>query len=365
MQHIRIGIVGAGQFAAMAAERFVIVPGVSITAVSNRTAAKAEQLAKVYGARVLGTDELIAADDVDLVYIAAPPATHYPVAKQALQAGKHVICEKPLTMLPDEAEELMLLAESQDCLLAVDLMQRYNPLVQAVATVLSEGLLGAPLHATFENYASDEGLGSAHWFWDRTVSGGIFIEHAVHFFDLFELWFGTGRLLSAQAMHRPDSQAIDQVQCSTQHGGVLAQQYHGFHQAARMDRQETRIVCERGDIRMQGWVPTEFTIHALVNAPELTRLQKLLPETTVESTSLEPGIQARWQSLDSTAEIWLKGGSEADKMTRYGQMLTDFMADQTAWIHDRTHSRLVNAGNGVRSVRLAYEATQAASQQVL
>ena len=71
-------------------------------------------------------------------------------------------------------------------------MQRYNPLFSQIKELVDSKLLGDVLHGTFENYASDEGLGPDHWFWDRIKSGGIFVEHGVHFFDMFAGWLGSG-----------------------------------------------------------------------------------------------------------------------------------------------------------------------------
>src|SRR5437773_8301363 len=84
-------------------------------------------------------------------------------------------------------------------------MQRYNPLFDIVRRLIDSRVLGEFLHGYFENYASDEGLPAEHWFWDREKSGGIFIEHAVHFFDLFEGWLGEGEVVCAQASNRPPS----------------------------------------------------------------------------------------------------------------------------------------------------------------
>jgi predicted dehydrogenase len=52
----------------------------------------------------------------------------------------------------------------------------------------------------FLNEAGDEGLGPEHWFWDRDTSGGIFVEHGVHFFDLVASWLGAGHVVAAVAI---------------------------------------------------------------------------------------------------------------------------------------------------------------------
>ena len=72
-------------------------------------------------------DKLLARDDVDLVYIATPPFLHYPQALAALEAGKHVICEKPLAMTVEQADTLIAVARKNDRVLVANLMQRVQP----------------------------------------------------------------------------------------------------------------------------------------------------------------------------------------------------------------------------------------------
>ena len=89
-------------------------------------------------------------------------------------------------MTVGQADELIAVARSRDRLIVANLMQRYNPLFGVVRRLVEGRVLGEVLHGSFENYASDENLAEGHWFWDRSKSGGIFVEHGVHFFDLFE-----------------------------------------------------------------------------------------------------------------------------------------------------------------------------------
>ena len=78
-------------------------------------------------------DALLRRDDVDLVYIATPPFLHHPQAMAALEAGKHVIVEKPLALTVAQADAMIAAARQRDRLLVANLMQRYNPLFDAVA----------------------------------------------------------------------------------------------------------------------------------------------------------------------------------------------------------------------------------------
>src|SRR4029077_3393244 len=138
---------------------------------------------------------------------------HYPQAMQVLRAGKHVLVEKPTALLPAEADDLVAAAQDRGLLLATNLMQRYNPLFDAVHGLLERKPLGELVHAYFENYACDENLPAEHWFWDRSKSGGIFVEHGVHVFDLFAGWLGPGKVEAAQVCLRPGTTIEDQVHC--------------------------------------------------------------------------------------------------------------------------------------------------------
>ena len=94
-------------------------------------------------------------------------------------------------------------------MLVANLMQRYNPVYDAVNRLIQAAILGELLHGYFENYASDENLPPEHWFWDPAKSGGIFIEHGVHFFDLFAGWLGAGSVVAAEREHSPRLVAAD------------------------------------------------------------------------------------------------------------------------------------------------------------
>src|SRR5262249_53378397 len=153
-----------------------------------------------------------------------------------------------------------------------------------VRQLIEDGPLGGLLHGYFENYASDENLPTCHWFWDRTKSGGIFVEHGVHFFDLVAGWLGPGEVAAAQANRRPSDDCEDQVQCTVRYaGGVLFNFYHGFHQTGRLDRQELRLVFERGDLTLQGWVPTSARIHGIADESQMRRLCELFPQSRVDA----------------------------------------------------------------------------------
>lgn len=359
-----IGAIGTGGFGLFALQQFLQVPGCRLVAIAGSHREAAVAMARRFGVPdVVEIDAVLNNPEVDLVYIATPPFLHFAQAKAALLANKHVLCEKPLALTVAEADELLGLAKARDRLCIANLMQRYNPLFEAVSRLVESQALGQFLHGWFENYASDEGLSLDHWFWDRAKSGGIFIEHGVHFFDLFEGWLGSGQVVAAQRTLRPNSGIEEQVQCTVRYaGGALVNFYHGFTQPSRLDRQEFRLLFEHGDVTLDEWVPVRARFRAAVNEEQTRTLVDLFPGSTLDVVKNYGGkdrtAHGRHKPLDLYQEIDLRHGLGVDKSRRYCELLRALFADQLAWIHDRSHARKITERNGRDSLAMAAHALE-------
>ena len=127
-EKLRLGVIGCGGFGLFALQHFTQVPGVELVGMAGTHREAALAAARRFGIPdPIEVEDLVKRDDVDLIYIATPPFLHYSQAMMALEAGKHVICEKPLAMNLDEADEMIAAARKRDLLLIANLMQRYNP----------------------------------------------------------------------------------------------------------------------------------------------------------------------------------------------------------------------------------------------
>jgi predicted dehydrogenase len=367
-REIRLGVIGCGGFGHYALQQFAQVPGVKLTGMAGTHRKAAYAAAQRFGIPdIEEVDKLLARDDVELVYIATPPFLHHDQAVAAIEAGKHVICEKPLAITVAQADAMIATARKHDRLLVANLMQRYNPLFDAVELLISSRTLGELLHGYFENYASDENLPPEHWFWDRSKSGGIFVEHGVHFFDLFAGWLGKGTVAAAQRGIRPGSNPPieEHVACTVRYGPTAyVNFYHGFHQTGRMDRQELRLVFERGDVTLYDWVPTKARIHAIADEVQTRSLCEIFPGARLDvSVSYSPrdrACQGRHKSLDVYQMIELSSGDGTNKSHRYGELLRATLADQLAWILDHSHARKITADNGRDSLAVACAADRLA-----
>src|SRR5271170_7739926 len=110
---LHIGVLGAGGFAKFAVQSFIKVQGVKVVAVTDINKNAARQMGEEFGLIVFDEfEQMLADENIHLIYIATPPFLHYTQSRMALLAGKHVVCEKPAALKTSEAEELLELARS-------------------------------------------------------------------------------------------------------------------------------------------------------------------------------------------------------------------------------------------------------------
>jgi predicted dehydrogenase len=365
---INFAVVGAGRFAHFAVAEFVKTPGVKLVGVYDEVTANSTRFKEIDPDIHIfdSLQSLYAEPSINLVYIATPPYLHYEQSKLALLAGKHVICEKPAALLLAHAVELRSLAEQKKLLFVVNLMQRYNPLYHSVAQLIEQDILGNFLHGFFENYASDEFLPENHWFWNDQKSGGIFIEHGVHFFDMISGWLGEGKVLTAQKLNRPGFPKIsDKYHATVLYAKGLVNFYHGFDQPKTMDRQEMRLQFERGEITLFEWVPTHLKITALCTEIELQALQSIFSDLSVEFLEHHEKpivVKGRFKVITYQYKLKLRTPDTVEKSTLYKALVTAMFTDQLAWIRDNMHKRKIDQNNAVDSLKLAEEASILAKQ---
>lgn len=250
-----LGIVGAGGFAEFVCSAAADLPDVAIAAVTNQ--GRAEKLAGACTADTAADLAALLADSrVGAVVIATPPHTHAQLTVQALAAGRHVFCEKPVALTTADAQQVRDAVAVSGVTYVVDHVLRYNPILAALARLTDQQLLGPVQRFTFDNDAADEDLPPEHWFWDDNISGGIFLEHGVHFFDAAAMLIGAAPLhVQAIGSSRPDGRT-DTVVCTVAHaGGALATHAHGFSHPHRAERQLMRIDYGLAEARIHGWIP--------------------------------------------------------------------------------------------------------------
>ena len=153
---LRIGVAGAGRIAARFVAEARYVSGVSVEAVYSRTYAKATDFAAELELEWANEryDDLL--KHVDAVYVATPHSTHYDLARQAIEAGVHVLCEKPMALTRAETEDLFARAESAGVVLLEAVKTAFSPGFQRMVAVARSGSIGQvrSVDATFTKLVS-------------------------------------------------------------------------------------------------------------------------------------------------------------------------------------------------------------------
>lgn len=361
---VRIGLIGPRGFGAFCTGAYQAAQAARVVAFAGRDAANLSALAAQYGVARTYTDwrEMIADPEVEVVHIVTPPDKHAAMAVAALQAGKHVFVEKPPATTDAGAQAILDAARRAGRVVGINFVMRYDPLYQAVQAIARTGWIGPLTHVGFENYASDEGLGDDHWFWDPVQSGGIFVEHGVHFFDIIGAIAGApARDVRGRTWTRGDGTGKeDRVQALvTYENGIEASFYHAFNRPGALERQTAHFAFERGHIALHGWIPTSLELTAIVDDAGRQALATMLPLEVVAGDDTPPVVRGNGKTYTVTARVRAYRNL-GEPTPVYLRAVQDAMADFAAAVRDPSHRPLVTAQDGAASLRVALAAREAA-----
>ncbi len=150
MKQIGVGIIGTGWCGGIRAETCAAHPLVKSLHLAETRPERLAEVAKATGAKTATTDyrELLKIAEIEAVYISTTPeTTHYPMARDALAAGKHVFLEKPMALELHEADELVALARKNGLKFTIGYSQRFNPKFAYVRKSIRDGTIGRPVSA--------------------------------------------------------------------------------------------------------------------------------------------------------------------------------------------------------------------------
>lgn len=203
MEKVRMGVIGTSWWAdAMYLPPLAMVDWIEVTAVCGRNKEKADAFAKQWRIPNVFTDyqNLIESGLCDAVIIATPNDTHYPIGMAALEAGLHVLCEKPLALDVAQASEMTTLAEQRNAITLVPFTYRYMPSTRYVKQLLDDGFLGRPYHLHLRYYAGFGRDGSSYnWRFDQSTAGsGALGDIGSHFIHLAIWFFGEVEAVCSQ-----------------------------------------------------------------------------------------------------------------------------------------------------------------------
>ncbi|MBC8030742.1 MAG: Gfo/Idh/MocA family oxidoreductase [Pyrinomonadaceae bacterium] len=210
---IGIGIVGAGFARTTQIPGFQNCPGARVVAITSRHRENAERVAQEFGIEHVAADwrELVERDDVDLVSVVTPPATHVEITLAALERGKAVLCEKPMAMNAGEAKQMNESAHAAGVLALIDHELRFLNSRQKMRTMLHNGEIGSVRHCNYLFRSDYRGVLDRQWDWwsDAAMGGGTLGAIGSHAIDSFRWILGTEVsevccMLATHIAERPD-----------------------------------------------------------------------------------------------------------------------------------------------------------------
>src|SRR5512145_2441470 len=194
---IKIGIVGMGGMGWNHVSQYLKLPGVQVMAMADAAPERLEAREKVkinlngeetpvdfsHVARYPGAEELIAEADVDVVDICLPTDLHASCAIQALEAGKHVLCEKPMALTASDADQMIAAAYTAGRQLMIAHCLRFWPEYQFLRQCIADRRYGRLLSLNMWRMGGHPSWAARGWFADPARSGGMALDLHIHDVD--------------------------------------------------------------------------------------------------------------------------------------------------------------------------------------
>lgn len=198
---LRVAIAGAGFMGSTHAPRWAAQDGVRVVAVHSRSQARAEALAHPLGASATTDLEALLSADADVVDICLPTNLHCQLALRAFDAGRHVVCEKPIALTPGEGGRMVDAARASGRLLLVAHVVRFWPEYARLREMVAGGVIGRPTSAIAHRLQEGPGAvpdAAAR----RQVNGGPVVDLQIHDDDFLAWLFGVPTQVAAWGTER-------------------------------------------------------------------------------------------------------------------------------------------------------------------
>ncbi|MBC8401151.1 MAG: Gfo/Idh/MocA family oxidoreductase [Candidatus Marinimicrobia bacterium] len=385
MKKFQLGIIGYGGFGQFLNNSWKENKKVNIIAISDlSSSANIDKNLKFY----LDWHQLVANPDIDIVAIATPPATHPEIALEAIEYGKHIILEKPLATNLTDARNIETAHANSGSILVVDFMLRFHPFIVQLKKWTQSQIFGRLRRLWLENYAQDDCLPIDHWFWDKSQSGGILIEHGVHFIDLVNFISGSPAIKIKGLGHsRNKSQEDQAMACILHRNGLMATHYHDFSRPGFFETTSIRLVYDLAQIDLFGWIPLKGEFSILINSDSITELEKLPGLKITQNIPIEKAADnsrpSGWGQINGENNLHstrlVSGGKHYQvnrhikgtfnlaktKQKVYSDLLNNVLDDVVYSIEEPSHKPFITINEAITSLKIALAATTATSESDL
>lgn len=209
MNEVAWGVLGAGGIALRRTIPEGIIPAENARLAAVYAPQSGPAVAERFGVRACASESELLASDVQAVYIATPTHLHARQAISAAEAGKHVLCEKPLATNVSEAQRIADACRGASVCLGVGFMMRFHALHRAAQQIVRDGRIGQPVYARAQLSCWYPPMTGA-WRQDRVLGGGgCLADLGVHCMDLLEWLLGPAAALSCTTSHATHRYAVE------------------------------------------------------------------------------------------------------------------------------------------------------------
>ncbi|WP_431033079.1 Gfo/Idh/MocA family protein [Streptomyces sp. P6-2-1] len=258
---VRWGVLATGGIAATFAADLLTVPGAELVAVGSRSQESARAFAARFTVpRAHGSWAALAADEeVDVVYVATPHTAHLEAARLCLEAGRGVLCEKPLTLNARQAAGLVDLARARDVFLMEAMWTYVNPLVRRLKSLVDEGAIGE-LTSVEADFSVDGPFPADHRMVDPAQGGGALLDLGVYPVAFAQLFLGEPDEVRASAKLSERGVDLQTGMLLSWAGGAQALLRCGLTGAGPT---RATLVGSRGRVEIAGdfFHPAAFVLH--------------------------------------------------------------------------------------------------------
>jgi predicted dehydrogenase len=332
-----VAVAGAGGFGQFCLEAYRQTGDISVAAVADPNLAGSVPPTHPELSITADWRNLLDVPTIEVIHLATPPFLRAEIAVPALKAGKSVFCEKPLALSLREADEILDAARLAGRSVGVDYVLRHHPAFEFVARLSASSLFGPLRTFSLQNFA--QVLPGDHWMWDIEKSGGILVEHGVHFFDVY------GQIAGAPEEVWGSAPRKEAVQVTVRYvSGAIGRYYHEFAWPQKLERTHGIMFFEHGYIEIDGWIPDR--VHGRVDAPAAALEAVVSP--------LCPLFEVREDSSAVSFDVRFP-----DRQAAYRSAIVDGMRDLIAKHRGPSHRMVVSAHDARHSLSLALGARRA------
>lgn len=380
MKNFKVGIIGYGGFGKFLHHSWKELEHVIISAIADENS---QQTKELNPSICYSRWQDLLDKDLDLIAIATLPNTHAEIAITCMNAGNNVLIEKPLATTLEDAQKIIRVRDNTQCVAGIDFMFRFNPLLQTIRQFHQQSMFGQLRRVNVENYAQDETLPPSHWFWQNKQSGGILIEHGVHFIDLVHFISPSKAIEVNGLRHNRNLQQEDQIMANVRYeNGLIASHYHSFARPGFFETTKIVLAFDLADIELSGWIPLQAEIRVLANREvkqqllghQLFELTEVRPIDLATDESRPEGWGTSNNDDHSTINTIRSGGIEYDvneiitgslsthqsKQKEYANAVRASLNDVLKKIENPSHTLAAPLETGLDSLEVAVRATRSA-----